>query len=77
MTNKVQFDESGIEADEIARVAAVLAALIRAGEITRVAAVLATLVQAGALGWSSAAGTPVTGRRDKLTAEVEAWIRHG
>jgi hypothetical protein len=61
MANKPQFDDTEINADEISRVARVLAVLIRAG----------------VLQWSSAAGAPVTGRRDELTGDVEEWLRHG
>jgi hypothetical protein len=61
VANKVQFDESEIAADETARVARVLAVLIRAG----------------VLKWSATSGAPVTGRRDELTDSIEAWLRNG
>jgi|HubBroStandDraft_3_1064219.scaffolds.fasta_scaffold2859501_1 hypothetical protein len=83
MANKVQFDESAIEADTTTRAAAVIAVLIRSGTassaevIAQVAAVMTALIRSGALQWSSVAGAPVTGRRDELAIGVEDWLRHG
>ena len=83
MANKVQHDEEAIEADATGRAAAVIAALIRADPsagldtIALAARTITALIRSGALRWSSIAGMPVTGRRDKLTAEVEEWLRHG
>ena len=77
MANKPQHDETAIDADATRRMAAVIAQLIRDGKLSELAALVAYAIRDGMLRWSSHAGTPVTGRPDQLTDQVEEWLRSG
>lgn len=81
MAKTARDHEIAPEQDTTARVAAVLAALVRSGvirdEITRAADTIAALVRSGALGWSSLHAMPVTGKPDQLSSEIERWLRDG
>ena len=61
MANKAKVHVADLDQDETARVADVIAALVRSG----------------ALKWSALARQPVTGQRSELNSEVEEWLRNG